>query len=147
MKIDLLFISPHLDDVVLSCSGLIINERLAGKKILVATIFSKGDDTAERKRDYEKRYLEDRAAMEFLGSEYKWLDFPDAPVRNRIYDSFIGRHLETVPSDFELVKEISARLVELWEETRPENIFFPLGVGSHIDHRLAFACASALPES
>lgn len=146
MKSDLLFISPHLDDVVFSCSGLIINERLARKKILVATIFSKGDDTAERRRDYERRYAEDTKAMELLGLEYRWLDFPDAPVRSQIYDSFIGKHLETLPADSELLNEISSRLVELWEETRPETTYFPLGVGSHIDHRLAFACASALPK-
>jgi LmbE family N-acetylglucosaminyl deacetylase len=146
MKSDLLFISPHLDDVVLSCSGLLINERLAGKKILVATIFSRGDDTAERKRQYEKRLQEDKLAMELLGLDYRWLDFPDAPVRNQIYDSFIGKHLETDPSDTELTNQISSALVKLWEETQPETTFFPLAIGSHIDHRLTFACSSALPE-
>ncbi|PWT98348.1 MAG: hypothetical protein C5B53_06840 [Candidatus Melainabacteria bacterium] len=146
MKCDLLFISPHLDDVVLSCSGLLISERLAGKKILVATIFSRGDDTAERKTQYEERLREDKLAMELLGLEYRWLNFPDAPVRNRIYDSFIGKHLESDPSDSELVGQISSTIVKLWEETQPETTFFPLAVGSHIDHRLSFACSLTLPK-
>lgn len=145
MKSDLLFISPHLDDVVLSCSGLVITERLAGKHILVATVFDRGDDSDERRREYDIRHAEDKAAMDLLGVNYRWLNFPDAPVRNRIYNSFMGKHLDTDPADVQLADDVAKTVMSLCEETQAETIFLPLGIGSHIDHRLTYACASALP--
>ncbi len=37
---DYIYLSPHLDDVALSCSGTICQQKTQGSSILMATIFA-----------------------------------------------------------------------------------------------------------
>lgn len=119
----ILYISPHLDDAVFSCSAHIKKSREEGNRVVVASLFTEGN--------HEGRKLEDLVAMKMLEADYRWLGYLDAPFRNGYYDSFEriiwGDTREDVPDISELVDEL-----------RPRLIVAPLGVGNHVDHRLAF---------
>ena len=92
------FISPHLDDAVLSCGSLI--KELCNKNITVVTVFSKpspppysitaidflkkcGYQDAEKL--FQIRKLEDLQAMRHLSCSYIHLDFIDAAWRKSLY--------------------------------------------------------------
>src|SRR5574339_421507 len=91
-----LFLSPHLDDAVLSCGGLIDQLVKRGERVLVRT-FMAGDppdplpDTPVI-RDLHARWAvgdnpviarrrEDREAVERLGAEAEYMDMRDCPYR------------------------------------------------------------------
>lgn len=123
--VDSLYLSPHLDDVGLSCSARLSQERREGRRILVATVFSKGGpDERARKR-------EDRTAIGFTGSETRWLDLLDAPAFNPRFHTFRSICLGPERRDPALLPALR----RLLEETRPERVYAPLGVGTHVDHR------------
>jgi LmbE family N-acetylglucosaminyl deacetylase len=120
MSWDVVYVSPHLDDAALSCSARILRDVAAGKRVLVATVFSAGaPDEARRKR-------EDRRAMKRLGVEHVHLDYRDAPWRNRRFDSF--RAIVLGKADFRLRLRFDA-----------DEIVAPLAIGTHVDHRIVHA--------
>jgi LmbE family N-acetylglucosaminyl deacetylase len=90
------YLSPHLDDAVLSCGGAIHRQVSAGEPVLVITFFA-GEPPAEPSlspfalvqhgywgnplRPMDLRRAEDKAALTLLGAEAKHLDFLDAVYR------------------------------------------------------------------
>ncbi len=46
-RVDRLYLSPHLDDVALSCGGSIAKDREAGLRVLVVSVFSGQPDLDE----------------------------------------------------------------------------------------------------
>lgn len=137
-RYDMLFFSPHFDDVVLSCCGRILQERRAGKSILIATIFSEGGSSADELKYYETRCLEDNAATKFLGVDNIHLGFTDAPFRSKQYHSLPKLVSVPAPGDHELQAAVANKVHELWEKVQPNETFLPLGVGEHIDHRMTY---------
>ncbi len=92
---DHLYLSPHLDDAVLSCGGLIRKQTLAGERVLVVTLFA-GTPSYEHLSPFARflrlleghhpdlvghRRQEDRAALSHLGADPLHLDFLDALYR------------------------------------------------------------------
>lgn len=92
---DHLYLSPHLDDVVLSCGGLMRKQTLAGERVLVVTLFA-GTPSYERLSPFARffhllwgrhsdpvghRRQEDRAALSRLGADPFHLDFLEAIYR------------------------------------------------------------------
>jgi LmbE family N-acetylglucosaminyl deacetylase len=140
----LVVVSPHLDDAVLSCAGLIAG--LPGAIVMTvfagyppgrpeslrdgitawdeASGFRPGDDVVAIRRD------EDRAALDHLGAVPLWLDF---------LDSQYTTEPPTVPI-------IAAGIASALAGVGVETIAFPLGL-SHTDHeRTHNACAWLLEE-
>jgi LmbE family N-acetylglucosaminyl deacetylase len=141
----LVVVSPHLDDAVLSCSGLIAS--VPGTTVITvfagfppgypgvlqngitawdeASGFRVGDDVVAIRRD------EDRAALGHLGGVPLWLDFVDSQYT-------------TEPATPAMIASgIAFGLAGL----RVQTIAFPLGL-SHTDHeRTHEACAQLLEES
>jgi LmbE family N-acetylglucosaminyl deacetylase len=143
---DCLFLSPHLDDAVLSCALRILKERGEGKTVAVATLFSKGWQILEGFDLHRARRFEDVAALTLLGVENPiWLGYRDAPFRNLFYSSFqrviMGEHA----ADRAFVDQVSKRVARLYEELAPGTIFLPLAVGTHIDHRLTHQLWCTMP--
>lgn len=132
-----IFFSPHLDDVVFSCAGQVLREVEAGFEVIVATLFSEGEGHAGRRE-------EDARATALLGARSVWLGLLDAPFRNAYYDRFtrlLGeRHAD---EDAAFVAGIAGRLQAFIDAHEAEEVFAPLGVGSHVDHRLCFEALSA----
>ncbi len=58
-----IFVSPHLDDVVLSAPGRVLARTERGERVVVLTVFSEGDAR------YAGRREEDRSALAILGAE------------------------------------------------------------------------------
>ena len=133
---DCLFISPHLDDAVISCALRILQERRAGKTAAVATLCSSGLGIPGLLAPYSVRRREDEAALSVLGVDDPiQLGFKDAPFRNLFYTSFQRIILGEHPNDAPYAKELAARVAQLCKELTPETVFLPLAVGTHIDHR------------
>lgn len=148
----LVVVSPHLDDAVLSCAGLIAGA--AATTVLTvfagfppardattpaeflpgtttwdqASGFTGGDDVVGVRR------AEDRAALAHLGAVPRWLDFLDS--------QYVVEPGESAgPAD--IVAGIRAAIKDL----QPATIAFPLGL-SHTDHeRTHEACLLLLTES
>ena len=145
-------VSPHLDDAVLSCAGLIAgapgtavitvfagNPPARGAStsadVLPGTTawdqasgFAAGDDVVGLRRD------EDRAALAHLGAAPHWLDFLDSQY---VVD----------PGESAQPADIAAGVREAITELQPATIAFPLGL-EHTDHKRTHeACLLLLKES
>lgn len=141
----ILFISPHLDDAVFSCAVRILREVEAGSSVVVATVFSRGRGPASTLREYAARRQEDRRALALLGAKPLWIGLLDAPSRNPFYNSFSRIVLGTAPADVDHIQIVRTRIKGLLDDLKPEAVYLPLGVGTHIDHRLVFAAGAGLP--
>ena len=144
------YFSPHLDDVVLSCAGRIARQTAAGERVLVVTIFagSRADTTAAAParsqlwapfQDVAARRREDRRALQTLAADYRWLDFPDALQRHRRYAS-VTRITAPLPRhEAALQREVVASIAEVSRQYPAARLYFPLGIGNHVDHQLVAA--------
>jgi LmbE family N-acetylglucosaminyl deacetylase len=125
-----LFLSPHLDDAVLSCPVWIQRLVRRGTRVRIATVFTEGDEL------YRKRRAEDRAAARELGVSVTHLGFPDAPYRSPRYSDFCGIAFgcaREYPATCRLVARGIGELLTRW---RPHFVVSPMAVGNHVDHRL-----------
>ncbi|HZV27107.1 MAG TPA: PIG-L family deacetylase [Acidothermaceae bacterium] len=145
-------VSPHLDDAVLSCAGLIAGaptttvltvfagrppardtatppEFVPGSTFWdQASGFVAGDDVVGLRR------AEDRAALAQLGALPRWLDFLDSQY-------------VVEPGESAGPRDIAAAVRAAIGELRPATIAFPLGL-EHTDHeRTHEACFLLLNES
>lgn len=144
-----LFISPHLDDAVLSCGGTIHQLVQRGDSVSVLTVMA-GDppdplpDTPIV-RDLHQRWQagfspvvarrqEDIAALTRLGASYRHLDIADC-----VYRQYEGVAL--YPSEESLWRQVhpdDPAFTALDQLSIPADatVYFPLGVGEHVDHLL-----------
>jgi LmbE family N-acetylglucosaminyl deacetylase len=106
-----LFLSPHLDDAVLSC-GALIAEFARRRPITVATVFSAAGPpphtraarsfmrqcaSADAARLFDERRAEDRDVLRGVGADHVHLDEIDALYRRRSIAGPIGKLGELVP--------------------------------------------------
>jgi LmbE family N-acetylglucosaminyl deacetylase len=155
-----IYISPHLDDAIFSCGGLIWEQTHAGTQVEIWTVcagdppegpfspfaevlhaeWDTGAETPALRRE------EDKAACNVVGARYRHLSIPDCIYRFAqdgmwLYnpDNLMG---EIQPADRPLVETVRAFLAAI---LKPEDtIVCPLTVGGHVDHRLARAAAEGL---
>ena len=134
-----IFLSPHLDDAVLS-SGLLLDCLQKNKKnILVLTIFTHGSKKPYSKeaskfvkksgyKDAEKlfsdRIIEDRNALFFLNAKYQHLSHVDVVFRKTGY---LNNRLLKI----DILKTL--KKIKFKQKTL---LLAPLGVGLHPDHIL-----------
>jgi LmbE family N-acetylglucosaminyl deacetylase len=128
-----LIISPHLDDAVFSCGGLIA----AADEVTVVTIFagvpSKAGECAtdwdmacgfaNAREAIEIRRGEDKRALSSLGARAVWLDFCDSQYR------------ETPDAS-----AIADALMQIVQQYDPAAVVLPAGL-FHADHELAHRVA------
>ena len=143
------YFSPHLDDVVLSCAGRIARQTAARERVLVVTIFAgaHADAAAAHARsqlwaafqDVAARRCEDRRALQALAADYRWLDYPDAIQRHPRYAS-VTRITAPLPRrEAALQREVAASITEVSRQYPAARLYFPLGIGNHVDHQLVAA--------
>lgn len=158
---DYLYLSPHLDDVVLSCGGLIRKQTLAGERVVVITLFA-GIPSYERLSPFARflhllsgrhpdlvghRRQEDEAALTILGADPLHLDFLDALYRGaprfpyRSNKALLG---VIDPKDEELHLELASAIEGVTKRQGRPFLYAPLGVGHHVDHRIARWAADSL---
>src|SRR5690242_18466708 len=121
---DLVILSPHLDDAVLSLGGLISREVAAGREVEVVSCFTSGpplDTIAPQHRvfgDYSMRRAEDERAMAVLGAKHRWLDLHERIWRqpplpsSGVFPTHVFRTPERM-EDFSELKSIRAAIGEI----------------------------------
>jgi LmbE family N-acetylglucosaminyl deacetylase len=150
---EVLVVSPHLDDAVLSAGGRIAHLATAGARVTVFTVFAGvptppyssvarafhrswglDDNAVHHRRE------EDRRAIDHLMANAVHGDYPDAIYRT---DSS-GRWLissgsqptkHTAEDEGELTRTITVTVQELIGSLRPDLVLTCASVGDHIDHR------------
>lgn len=129
-----LYVSPHFDDVALSCAGGLLLRSQSGERVVVCTVFTRG-------AGFATRAAEDAAALALAGAEGIDLGFTDAPEREGLPANF--RTLTEAPLRPELVSAVAQALNTLLVALAPREVWLPLGIGGHIDHRTVFAARHA----
>lgn len=159
------YLSPHLDDVALSCGGLVWEQTQSGAAITILTVCAGDPPThglspfaeslhARWETDQQAaglRRREDQAACAILGAAPRHLDIPDciyrqapgsAPSAPFLYDSEESLFGPLHPAEENLVAALSALLAgSLPADSR---LVCPLTLGGHVDHRLTRAAAERL---
>lgn len=148
-----IYISPHFDDAVLSCGGLIWEQTHSGISVEIWTVMA-GDPPLGPESEMAQtmqttwqsgtspetvalRRIEDQTAARRVGAVIRHLPFPDAIYRRSktgtlFYpDSiFIDPH----PREMPLVEEMAGCLSE--KLTQYDTVVCPLAIGGHVDHML-----------
>ncbi|MBN1955432.1 MAG: PIG-L family deacetylase [Anaerolineae bacterium] len=153
-----IFLSPHLDDAVLSCGGRIARQARAGERVQVVTLFAGRPQGALSpfaqslhrrwavKDAAAVRRAEDRAALAYLGAEavhWEYLDciYRRAPDGRHLYTGEAALWAAVHPADGPLIDSLARRIAALPEGAA---LYAPLGVGGHVDHQLTRRAAEAL---
>ncbi len=136
---DVVVISPHLDDAVLSLGGLIGREVAAGRSVEVWSCFTNGpplDQIPEHQRvfgDYSIRRAEDERALAVLGAGRRWLDLPERIWRQPpLAKTLHVFHTPPHEADFAQLPVLRAQLAPLFDGAA--EIYAPLAIGHHTDH-------------
>lgn len=152
-RYDALYLSPHLDDVALSCGGRVHRRADRGEKVLAVSVFT--GDVPEgplselaaavllsmglgRDEALDTRRAEDLAACEILGAEAIHWPYEDATFRRDedgepLYATRRELFGEPAAADRELEDELVEALSQL---PSADLVAAPLGVGGHVDHLL-----------
>ena len=155
-----IYLSPHLDDVVLSCGGRISQQTEAKQSVLIVTVTA-GDppgrplppfaqshhDAWQLSQDVvQDRRAEDVAACTVLGAHWLHWDFGDAIYRRApetgeaLYNNDDQLFGAINSAETPLIKQ----LITLLQSLPPaDEIVCPLAVGDHVDHQLTRVSAEA----
>lgn len=131
---DSLYISPHGDDVALSCPARILSETRRGLKALVVGLFAGPGAEGRDSSDVP-------GALARLGADYVTAGFPAASGRYASDASFRSLAYHRRPEDEDWLDRATRLLNDLGPRTRALHVYAPLGVGGHIDHRLSHEAA------
>ncbi|MDQ2808038.1 MAG: PIG-L family deacetylase [Chloroflexota bacterium] len=157
------YLSPHFDDVALSCGGMAAAHTAAGGRGRCITVFAAplppgtplsayvqgqhqrwGDpDAAAANR---VRRSEEAAAMACLGLDLTLLDYPDAIYRADRYPSDAHLFGPLHAAEVDLPARLAADLTVILGALDPAGltIYAPLGLGRHVDHQIVFQAARHL---
>jgi LmbE family N-acetylglucosaminyl deacetylase len=160
------YLSPHLDDAVLSCGGAIHRHAAQGEKAVAITIFAgefEGGELSPFARVQHRywgepphpmalRRAEDRAALTLLDAEARHLDCLDAVYRSGpdgqwLYAQENELWQEIHPADpvgQDGAEALAARLAALIQPEDRAIVYAPLGVGHHVDHQITHMAARRL---
>lgn len=132
-----IYISPHLDDAVLSCGGRIWQQAQAGESVAVVTVFATAPEPGASLSPFaqelharwdqpgvaaltaaRERQAEDREAMSLLGVEavhWRYKDCiyrrtPDGPYAYASEEALWGR---IHPTEDDLIRELTGRMMAL----------------------------------
>jgi LmbE family N-acetylglucosaminyl deacetylase len=157
-RYDVIYLSPHLDDAILSCGGQIYQRSLAGGAVLIVTIAA-GDAPTGNLTEFAQqlhqrwqleegivhaRRLEDAAAGAAVGADIDHWDVLDCVYRRHpqtneaLYPSQESIFGPLHPAERALIDELAGRLLGLpkWDQ-----LIIPLAIGQHVDHQLTKAAA------
>ncbi len=153
------FVSPHYDDIAMSCGGTARLLADGGRTPRVSVVFGSEPDPATPLHEFAeelhrawgfdigtviaRRRAEEADAARALGATTRVLPFRDAIYRDRHYVGNPFLFGAVAPAEADLPTQIAAALVE---DAPPVGTRFyaPLGVGHHVDHQLAFLAGAAL---
>lgn len=152
-KYDAIYLSPHLDDVALSCGGQIFQRTQAGQRVLIVSVTCADAPLGElppfAQAHHESwqlgadavamRRAEDREACALLGADWLHWDVLDCIYRRHpetgeaLYGSDEALFGVLHSAETPLIHHLAAKIREL----PPTNMLLvPLGYGYHVDHQL-----------
>jgi LmbE family N-acetylglucosaminyl deacetylase len=157
-----IYLSPHTDDAVFSCGGMIHRQVQTGARVVVVTVCA-GDPPSGPLSEFAQslherwcpgsrrppaemvaaRRREDLAALDKLGAQAVHLDVPDCIYRLNpasgwpFYASQAAIFGEVNPQELTLIRRTAAKLTTLLHGFGRHHLFVPLAVGQHVDHQLA----------
>jgi LmbE family N-acetylglucosaminyl deacetylase len=156
------YLSPHFDDVVLSCGGLIWEQLQNGESVEIWTICAGVPRAGEPYSDFAHhlharwqtgpeavpaRRQEDEAAVRTLGARMRYWDLPDCIYRRLPDGTFLVNGEEDLwqpahPQEAGVIERLKIWLaLGLEHDTR---LVCPMTLGSHVDHHLVRAAAESL---
>ncbi len=157
MDSDWVYLSPHFDDVALSCGGLVWEQAQAGRRIQVWTICG-GEPPARPYSNFaaslhsrwqtgeqavRRRKEEDIRSCRSMEAAYRHFPLADCIYRPadesipHYYDSEEAIFGEIHPAEEELVISLGELLRK--ETAAGVQVVCPLKLGGHVDHRLTRA--------
>lgn len=157
------FLSPHLDDAVLSCGGFIFELIQQGEKVEICTICAGDPPLGElsplaemlhqrwgvtAQASQVTRRAEDIAACQILGATPFHLDIPDCIYRRNsengqpLISSNKALFQPLPPAEYPLASQLAKRLAAHIPSS--SRIVCPLTLGGHIDHHLTRKAAELL---
>ena len=149
-----LIISPHLDDAILSLGGTISVRHSMGATVTICNVFTgdlqmigkneTGTDPLPRLRQQPPlpRYQEESLLAHEYGLDFKYLGYPDG--RSRGYDKreiLRGK----IKDEEHMISRIKDDLRKEIKRNRAR-IYFPFGIGGHVDHVILHQIARSLHE-
>jgi LmbE family N-acetylglucosaminyl deacetylase len=161
----LVVIEPHMDDAVLSAGGRLLRRR-GHYRITIVSVAQKSNFTSylTQGRPFinvsqvsDLRQQESAIVAKLLGARHVCLEWADAPLRHvreerwcaEVIDNFkTAPHIFTnlVPAQHD-VSRLAMQLSELLETLGPDELWIPMGLGNHTDHRMTrSACLRLLVE-
>jgi len=146
-----IFISPHLDDAILS-AGALINHLSSIGKVKIITVFTKSSKKKTKATEefirlchysnsdklFFNRRKEDKKVCKYLKVDYLHLGFTDALWREgyrSIREVFLNK-INNTKKEQNLEKLIIRKLKKTIKNKKNTVIFAPLSIGNHIDHRI-----------
>jgi LmbE family N-acetylglucosaminyl deacetylase len=149
-----IYLSPHLDDAIYSCGGLIWEQTQTGQQVDIWTVCA-GDPPPGPLSPFAEslherwgtgteagrvRRAEDQHAASRLGAGIRHLELPDCIYRRHsisgeaLYVSLAAIFGEVHPAETPLI----AWLKKVFAEELPQEtvVVCPLTLGGHVDHRL-----------
>lgn len=155
-----LYISPHLDDAVLSCGGLISKvSRLNSSNVFVLNIFTglpSEDTLSSIAKEFHKscglnanaieiRKKEEIEASKKLGYTSLFLDYYESQYRlnstgQHVYDSFDEVFEGKAEKEMDLMLSIQADIKTIMRNNHFDMVYIPKGIGNHVDHIIARKC-------
>jgi LmbE family N-acetylglucosaminyl deacetylase len=158
-----IFLSPHLDDVALSCGGTLIQLVNQGATVKVINVFAGIPDSDlplssfaryqhEQWQSLQQAYLirrtEDEVVLARFNLKPVWLDFLDCIYRGQpdrgvwYYTSDKDIFGSIHPAEADLPAQIFEAIQPYLNVNDGQTVLYvPLGVGNHVDHQLTFLAA------
>lgn len=149
-----IYLSPHLDDAVLSCGGLIREQRRSGLPVEIWTVFAGiprhktlSDfarlnhapwGTGDARQTVIQRRKEDLAAAALLGAKAVHFTFSDCIYRRSPRGEFLYTERVAAPihlADQPLVSRIASDITRRVQTG--DVLVCPLALGGHVDHVIA----------
>ncbi len=156
---DIICLSPHPDDAVLSCGGSLFAQAASGARVLAVTAFAAGPAASAPISPFARHFhdlcglaqdggaqrrAEDIAACRVLGVEHRHVEILDALYRTHpvtgdpLYPTQVQLFGPPAPEESGVVDELVKRFRDL---PAGRAIYAPLGVGGHVDHGLVRVAA------
>jgi LmbE family N-acetylglucosaminyl deacetylase len=154
----ILFVSPHLDDIALSCGGYAHRLAHSGEQVLIATLCTADAPAGQPlspaaqhehwqwqlgEQPYQFRRQEDARMVAVLGAQPVHLGLLDAIYRHDdngvpLYEGkqFMGGQVHPWDLAHQLPAVLKA-LQGVLDDYHPQRVFCPLTAGGHVDHIIA----------
>jgi LmbE family N-acetylglucosaminyl deacetylase len=149
-----IFLSPHYDDIALSCGGTAAVLSAEGRTPEVALIFGEHPDPAQPLTAFARqlhhqwgmsadevisgRRAEERMASVALGTCDRLLPFRDAIYRGERYLSDDDLFGKVKPDESDLPARIIDELRLCADGAGNTRVYAPLAIGHHVDHQHAY---------